>query len=174
MQKIYLVILFSLLAVISLLVIVTKGQPVLVRKKVMLGLLIMSLTTPAATIVSCKSGTLVQDTIWEKQGWIDSDTYRIKASGEPQKNIKDITMIQESAKRNAVLNAQYMIREEFKPQPMAACGGIGSYDFALNYEIQGIIKGGSVKAVRYKDLICEIIYEVRAKDLRKKVQSLSY
>lgn len=174
MQKIFIAGLIIIMAFISLLVILTKGQPLLVRKKIMLGLLIMSLTAPAATVVSCKSGTLFQDEIWEKHGWIDNDTYLIKASGEAQKNLKDVRMFQESAKRNAILNAQYMIKEKFQPQPMASCGGMGSYDISLEKEIQGIIKGGSVKAVRYKDLTCEIIYEVRAKDLRKKVQSLSY
>ena len=177
MSKIHIAILFIVLIFISLLAILTKGQPLLVRKKIMLGLLLMSLTAPAATIVSCKSGSLFQDDIWEKQGWIDDDTYRIKAAGTPKRSFTGVLQLKESAKAAAVLMAQYEIIRNFKPHLNESCAGINSYEsprFALSKDIEKIIKDGKIVAEKYdKEYNCEIIYEARAKDFKKLVESQS-
>lgn len=173
MHKFYITILFILLAFISLLVILTKGQPALVRKKIMLGLLIMSLTAPAATVVSCKSGSSISQNVWMTEGWVDRDTYRIISFGAPGKGTTDPGEIKERARKNAVLNAHYTIIERFKGSRIESCGGIIDYDYldSLIRELLPVIKNGKIIAERYdENLNCEIVYEIKAKNLRKTVR----
>ncbi len=175
MQKIYIAALLILLASISLLVLLTRGQPVLVRKKIMLSLLIMSLTAPSATVVSCKSGSSLQDEIWERDGWIDSNTFRIYATGIPKSGAVSVIHKKGSAHESAVLRAQLMIMEKFKGAMVESCGGMVDYDkdfLRVEKAFMPIIKKGKVVAERYdEEFNCNIVYEITSKDLKKKVQT---
>lgn len=172
MQKIYIAALLILLAFTSLLVLLTRGQPVLVRKKIMLGLLFISLTAPAATVVSCRTGSAVNNEIWLKEGWIDNSTYRILATGKAEKRFSSIDLKKASAKRNAVINAQYQMLERFKPPTKAACADYEMPDYQVIREINVLVKSGTVKSERYNaDYSCEIVYEVKAAGFKQKVQN---
>jgi len=176
MHKIYLIMLFVSLALISILVILTGKQPVLVRKKVLLGLLIVSLTAPAATIVSCKSGAFIQKDVWQTEGWVNGDTLRVISTGTPKAGLKNETVKKGTAKEGAILFAQKKIIEKIVGQRIESCGGMRGDEIEpinLAKELAPVIKNGKVIAERYDaDFNCEIIYEISSKDLKKRIESL--
>ena len=177
MQKGYLVSLYAALGFITLLVLLTKGHPVLVRKKVFLGLLILSLTAPAASLVSCKSGgkSIVQKDVWHTEGWYDEDTYRIYSSGMPKDGLTNKIQRKGTARESAILLAQKNIMEKFKPVRSEACADYSLDNYTVSKELAGIIKGGTIIAERFDDEEnCEIMYEVKSKGLKKIVLGAAY
>jgi len=175
MQKLYLISLYIALGFITLFVILTKGQPLLMKRKVMIGMLILSLTAPAVTLVSCKSGNQVTASkdIWQSEGWIDRDTFRIMATGNPRKGLTSDAQKKGTAREAAVLIAQIRILEKFNGDKIESCGGFSDYEqshvTALK-EYNAIIKNGVVIAEKYDDQFnCDIIYEVKYPGLKKKV-----
>ena len=74
----------------------------------------IAMFTVILILSGCAGGGMVQDVSYGTDGWIDSDTYRIAAVGVPNHRITDIEDKRMSAKRAAILNAQYMISERFK------------------------------------------------------------
>ena len=176
MQKGYLMYLYAGLMLTSILVIMTKGKPALVRRKVLLGLLIFSLTAPAVTLVSCKSGgkSIVQKDVWQTEGWVDEDTYRIYASGMPKEGLTNKIQRKGTSRESAILLAQKNIIEKFKPIRSEACADYSSGNYALSKELVGVIKGGTIIAERFDvEENCEIIYEVKSKGLKNKIQEYS-
>ena len=178
MQKTYIVMLYVLLGLISFLFLLTKSQPLLLKRKFILGMLLMMLTAPSASLLSCRSGqtkSFLQKDIWETSGWVDGDTYRMKSTGVPKPGLTHPAQKKGTAKESAILNAQYYIIEKFRPAINESCASMSNYEsssIAVSKEITGIIKGGSVIADRYnEDYSCEIIYEVKSPDLKRKVES---
>lgn len=110
-------------------------------------------------------------------GWHDSETYVITAIGIPSDKLKDIEERKKSARRAAILNAQYMILEKFMGSKIEA-GGIVYYEDAqaVKYamgkkEIIQIIKNGTVIRESYDDeQNCEITYTIHGPDLKKKCE----
>jgi len=170
MQKIYIIILFAVMCFVSLLVIVTKGQPVLVRKKIILGLLIMSLTAPSASVVSCKSGTSVFKDVWKSEGWVNEDTFRIISTGIPKTGINNPDERKDSAKKHAVLNAQQQITERFRDSRTEACSGVPEFTYSwdtVEPQLKAALKNGKTLAEHYDDEDnCEIVFEVKMKNLK--------
>jgi hypothetical protein len=115
-----------------------------------------------------------------KQGWIDGDTYRLMAVGVFNSRMKDIEDKKTSAKRFAILNAQYQIAEKFKGMLIkGATGIIPDEEYRKELEkqnekdlndIKNSIKNGKIIKETYDaEQNCEILYEVRMKDLKRKV-----
>lgn len=176
MQKTGLIILYILFGLFTVLVIITRGQPVLVRKKVLLGLLILSLTAPAATLVSCSTGETrspAQKDVWQSEGWIDGDTYRIMAGGMPKNNAKTEAEKKSSARENALLFARTMILDRFRGVRIESCGGVVDYDeltSTVQKQFGEIIKNGRVIAEKYdEEYNCYVVYEVKSPGLKKRV-----
>lgn len=176
MQKLYLTGLYAALGLITLLVILTKGKPVLVRRKVFLGLLILSLTAPAASLVSCMTGDTkagVQKDVWQTAGWVDGDTFRIMAGGMPGQDAKTEAEKKSSARENAIMFARAMIAERFRGVRTESCSGIVDYaDLTVTIQKQfgEIIKNGRVIAEQYDaEYNCDVIYEVKSPGLKKRV-----
>lgn len=183
MQKPYLIVLYVALGFITAAVIVTRGKPVLVRKRVLLGLLILSVTTAPAALVSCrstneKSVEREERDVWQSEGWVDEDTFRILATGPADRVIKDAEEKKKSARNNAVRYAQSMIAERFNSAKYESCGGMVDYDtsrFAVQKQFGGIIKNGRIIAERfYEDFSCDIIYEVKSPGLKEKILGRGY
>ncbi len=62
-------------------------------------------------------------------------------------NLKTKTARRESAKRAAILNAQYQVLEKFKGSKIEGAAGMSDFEntgIAIAQEIQGVVKGGSV------------------------------
>jgi len=153
---------------------VIKIMEDLIMKKFML--LSLALTMGLAfTFVSCAGsiGGTVKGKSYRTEGWIDANTYRIAAAGVPTKTLTNKVQRRESAKRAAILNAQYQVLEKFKGSKIEGAAGMSNFEMtgmAVAQEIKGVVKGGSVRRVTYDDDDnCEIIYEVKAKGLKKKV-----
>ena len=175
MQKIYVTGLYVSLGVVSLLALITLGRGRFVKRKMVISTMIFVLTGAAAGIPSCgtvnrKDQIKVNDTWvdkWKFQGWVDNDTFRIIGAGESKPGMKDEKK-KEYAKRSAVLNAQYYMKEKIQPEPNAACCGMGRMENPrVIQELNGIIKGGTVIEERYdREFNCEIIYEIKHKNLK--------
>lgn len=167
-----------LFTVVSLLAILAKGQPVFVRKKILPGLLILSLTAPSATVVSCKSKERVQKEMWQKEGWIDNNTFRTFATGLPQSGAKSVIHKKGTARAAAIILAQHQIIERFKGAGVESCGGMPDYEkdiLRIEKELMPVIKNGKVVAERYdNEFNCDIVYEINLKDLKKKVYGYTF
>ncbi|MCL1911901.1 MAG: hypothetical protein FWG13_06825 [Leptospirales bacterium] len=120
-------------------------------------------------------GGLVDGKSYKSEGWIDDDTYRTAAIGVPKKGLTSQLQRKATAKEAAKMAAQFAILEKFKGAKVEGAAGMQDFELtgiAVAKEVEGIVKGGSVVSEKYNDDDeCEIIYEVRAKGLKKKVQS---
>ena len=130
----------------------------------------------AFALTSCggsKIGGTVSGKTYKAEGWIDDDTYRIAAAGVPNSKLSNKVQRRESSKRAAILNAQYQVLEKFKGSTIEGAAGMSDFEstgIAIAQEVGGVVKGGSVVSATYDDDDnCEIIYEVKAKGLKKKV-----
>src|SRR4030042_1927825 len=135
----------------------------------------------STTFVSCSGwmrGGAADGETMSTVGWIDDDTYRISAEGDPGQSLEDIGERKERAKRAAVMNAQYYITEKFKNSKIDGRSGMENFEMTgltVARELKAIIKRGSVYKVNWDDAQnCEIIYEVKAKDLKKKVSGADW
>jgi len=135
------------------------------------------------TLTSCSSkgnklGGTVEGETYKTEQWVDKDTYRIAAAGVSNSKLTNKIQRRESAKRAAILNAQYQVLEKFKGSTIEGAAGMSNFEstgIAIAQEVSGYVKGGSVVKATYDDEDnCEIIYEVKAKDLKKKVEAASW
>ena len=135
----------------------------------------------AFTFVSCGGSSIggtVQGEKFKTEGWIDNDTYRLAAAGVPNSKLKNKVQRRESAKRAAILNAQYQVLEKFKGSKIEGAAGMSDFEstgIAIAQEVSGVVKGGSVQSVTYdEEDNAEIIYEVKAKNLKNKVAAADW
>jgi len=108
--------------------------------------------------------------------WIDNDTYRLHAAAAPSKKLRDAEREERRkySKRIAILNAQYQIIEKFKGIPLEAATGIMGSDPAavgVAKDLKEAVKRGTVISESFdEEDNCEVLYEVKDKALKKKVQ----
>ncbi|MCL1832938.1 MAG: hypothetical protein FWG49_00390 [Leptospirales bacterium] len=133
------------------------------------------------TLTSCgekKLGGTVEGETYTTEKWVDENTYQIAASGVSNSKLSNKIQRRESAKRAAILNAQYQVLEKFKGSTIEGAAGMSDFEstgIAIAQEVSGYVKGGSVKKATYdEEDNCEIIYEVKAKGLKKKVEAASW
>ena len=135
------------------------------------------------TFTSCggggnKLGGTVEGEKFKTEQWVDENTYRIAAAGVSNSKLSNKIQRRESAKRAAILNAQYQVLEKFKGSSIEGAAGMSDFEstgIAIAQEVSGIVKGGSVVSATYdEEDNCEIIYEVKAKGLKKKVEAASW
>jgi len=132
-------------------------------------------------LTSCggpKIGGTVQGETFTTEGWVDDDTFRIAAAGIPKKEMTNKVQRREASKRAAILNAQYQVIEKFKGSKIEGASGMENFEMtgiAIAQELRAVTKGGSVQKVTYDDEDnCEVIYEVKAKGLKKKVAAADW
>jgi hypothetical protein len=147
-------------------------------KKLFLMTLVLAM---GLVFTSCGGGGIggtVKGETFKGEKWVDDDTFQLAASGVANSKLKNKVQRRESAKRAAILNAQYQILEKFKGSKIEGAAGMSDFEstgIAIAQEIQGVVKGGSVKNFTYdEEDNCEIIYEVKAKGLKKKVQAADW
>jgi hypothetical protein len=133
------------------------------------------------TFTSCAGGKLggtVQGETFTSEGWIDDDTYRTTAVGIAKKTLTNKTQRRASAKTAAKLAAQYAVLEKFKGSKIEGAAGMSDFEstgIAIAQEVSGMVKGGSVVKETYNEEDdCEIVYEVKAKGLKKKVSAAEW
>ncbi|MCP4136241.1 MAG: hypothetical protein GY754_35050 [bacterium] len=125
-----------------------------------------------------KIGGQVKGESFKTEGWVDKNTYRLASSAMATRTITNKVARRESAKRAAILNAQYQILEKFKGSTIEGAAGMSSFEMtgmAVAQEVKGTVKGGSVRKVTYdEEDNCEIIYEVKGKNLKGKVSAAEW
>ena len=125
-----------------------------------------------------KIGGQVEGETFKTEGWVDDNTYRLAAAGVAKSTLKNKVARRESAKRAAILKAQYQVLEKFKGSKIEGAAGMSDFEMtgiAIAQEIQGVVKGGSVASATFdEEDNCEIIYEVKAKGLKKKVSAAEW
>jgi hypothetical protein len=113
-----------------------------------------------------------------KEGWCDEHTFRMHATGVSRKKYTDPEERKKDSRYAAILNAQYQILEKFKGAKIEAATGIMESDktgIALAAELKKYIKNGTVIAERYdEEQNCEIVFEIKAKHLKKKIQAAEW
>lgn len=127
---------------------------------------------------SNKIGGTVKGQTFKTEGWLNENTFRLAAAGAPKRTLTNKVARRESAKRAAILNAQYQVLEKFKGAKLEGASGMSDFEMtgiAIAQEVQGVVKGGSVQSVTYDaEDNCEIIYEVKARGLKKKVSAATF
>ena len=172
----YLIFLSIAFTTISLLVILTKGKSPLVKKKLFLGGLIISLTATTFNcstrpMISCYSKPIPQ------YHWIDNSTYRSIGVGTPNNNLKNRYARKASARENALLNAKESAKDNFTNLYF-------SYNVhkninkkaieKLNIKIDEFIQKGKIFKVTYSYIDeCELVFEISRQDLKKCIQSIN-
>ncbi len=109
-------------------------------------------------------------------GWVDDDTYRVTAMGEPKAGLTEKAQKQETARDAAILAAQYKTLTEIRNSIISSVENTGSLYSETGRDpkqLIGTIKGGGVAVSLFdENSNCYIIYEVSRKDLKK--NALSY
>ncbi len=109
-----------------------------------------------------------------KTGWIDDHTFRIESSGGSDREENDIERQKAQALSAAILMAQKEIYEKLYGYRFAGIDGNFNEDMEKQKvirEFRAIVEKGIVKEKvwNHKDRFYEIIYQVKAKNLKKMV-----
>ena len=127
---------------------------------------------------ACGGGTIggtVEGQSYTSEGWLDDNTYRTTGVGVPKKGYTNKVQRRQTAKRAAIIAAQYAVLEKFTGSKVEGAAGMQDFELtgiAVAQEVQGVIRGGSVVKETFDDEDnCEVIYQVQAKGLKKRVQS---
>lgn len=108
------------------------------------------------------------------EGWIDDNTFRTTAMGVPKATETNKTKRKIQSKEAAILMAQKTVLEKFKGARLQGASGAADGELtgiAIAKEFGGMVKGGSVIKVSWnkQDQSCEVVYEVKARNLKKRV-----
>ena len=143
----------------------------------------------AFTFIACGGGSKTKSSgagldgktqTYRTEWWVDENTYRLRAGGAPGANQegKNKMVRRESARRAAILNAQFQVLEKFKGSSVQGAAGMSDFELtgiAISQEVEGVVKGGSVIEATYdSDDNCEVLYEVKARGLKKKVENATW
>ncbi len=130
----------------------------------------------AAFITSCgprQLGGQIKGDSYVTEGWVNNDTFRVTATSAPKAGLTNKTQRRATAKESAIMMAQKTMIEKFKGARLEGASGsadAASTGIAIMKEFSGTVKGGSVIRETYNDEDdCEIIYELIAPGLKKKV-----
>ena len=144
----------------------------------MKGHLIIAITACVATIIagliSCSGKNIQNNTDYADgaiEGWINEDTYQLAAGGTPVRSLKVIEQRKESARLDAITNARCQIIEKFTgvkiKKDELKNNDMGN--ISIPEEIKDIVKSGIVKKTVWDyDENCEIIFEIKSSNLKKK------
>ena len=110
-------------------------------------------------------------------GWMDDNTYRISATGEPKNGISSIIQKKISAKDAAVKAAQISLIEKLKGEEHNIPVRVDEYYSGINPEadeLQTVIKKGRIIKETYNEqMVCEIVYEIHSPGLKKIISRIN-
>ncbi len=143
-------------------------------------LLLLFLTIAISSVPSCRTKynpDYVNKSEFMTNGWVDNNTLRISASGEPRKNIASVIQKKFSAKDAALKSARLKLTQKFQSKK-----NISSIRVDENYagtntetdEILSAIRNGKILKETYDDeQVCDIVYEITSPGLKKKIPGSS-
>ncbi|RME89460.1 MAG: hypothetical protein D6767_08405 [Candidatus Hydrogenedentota bacterium] len=114
---------------------------------------------------------------YQTEGWLDDDTFQVRALGAPNPNAKGFVRRRTQAEEAALLAAQKRVVELLVGAKISAASGSDSGEstgVAITKELDGVVKGGTiVKKTFDSEDNCEITYRIHAKGLKKMAQALA-
>jgi hypothetical protein len=120
---------------------------------------------------SCATSSVNTETDSKNPGWIDDNTFFVTTIGKPVGKYDNVKERRNSARRAAVINAQFRILKKFKKMNSAETGRPAvspAVRASQAAKINSIIKSGKIQSEKFdKSDNCEIIYKVRYKNLKK-------
>jgi len=134
----------------------------------------------AGFFYSCgnKVDTTLQGKSFVTEGWVDDDTFRVSAVGSWPERAKDKNPIVKRtlACEAALVMAQKMVVEKLVGASLEGTSGVVDGEaagLAVKKKFGGYIRGGSVvKKTITPEYYCEVVYEIKAKNLKQRVKEL--
>ena len=118
-------------------------------------------------LISCASSpsnTQIDGKDYITEGWVDDDTFQVKALGAPSPKAKGFVKRRTQSKEAALLSAQKRVVELLVGAKIT--GASGSQDgestgIIVTKEFEGVVKGGAIINTSYDEADnCEITYRV--------------
>ena len=107
------------------------------------------------------------------EGWSNDNTYFVTAVGFPRRDSTESIKRRYSSKEAAIMSAQKTIIEKFKGTRLKSSATAKNGELVesvIQKELGGVIAGGSITSEKYDERDnCQIIYEVSAPDLKRRV-----
>jgi len=122
---------------------------------------------------SCSVLSQLLENYGDNEGWVDDDTYRIIADGKSA-NTRDIDEKLKSSESAAVKKAQLIILKKFNILETEYSDiNNNPTNIALVEELKAIILTGKIIEKNYSlnNEECSIVYEIRSKGLKEKVEA---
>jgi len=152
-------------------------------KRILVLWIAIALVLPVA-LTSCAGGKKrsglggqVEGESFVTEGWDGDNIYRTTATGSPGAKFKEKSAViqKNAAKEAARLLAVNNVLKKFKGEKIEAASGMANFEttgIAVSSEVEGFVRGGSIIKETYnEEYDCEIVYEVRAQNLKKMVRS---
>ncbi len=127
------------------------------------------------THTACSSSKLDINSVRDSKGWIDNNTYAIIAVGRPVRTHANARQLKNSARRAAVMNARFKILKRFKAlnRRKSSKGDPPRTRLKQTIMIRDIIKNGKVVYEKFDQRHnCEIIYQIRHKELKRLIENV--
>ncbi len=106
-------------------------------------------------------------------GWVDGDTFRVRSEALSRRQSEERQLRRADSKRLAVQQAQDSVIEKFVRDRVKHATKVldpRSTGVAITNEFGGVVKKGDIMREKYDERdACEIIYEVKSPDLKKRV-----
>ena len=102
------------------------------------------------------------------EGWQDSDSFVVHASGQADKELTKPADQRRSARKNALMLAKVRCYEKFIGERLAA--GLNYSAKAMRREYGAVIDGGKIAAIRWEDdRLCTIAFRVESPGLKDRI-----
>ena len=131
----------------------------------------------ACTSPSERSQLAGETTDYETEGWLDDDTFQVRAIGAPSRKAKGFVKRRTQSEEAALMSAQKRVVELLVGADVR--GASGSQDgeatgIVITKEFEGFLKGGAIirKSFDPNDN-CEIVYRIHADGLKDQAESLA-
>ncbi len=137
--------------------------------------IIIALILISAGMISCTGKNVTdksESAIDNLEGWINDDTYQLAAGGIPVRSLKMIDQRKESARLDAILNAQYQIIMQFTGLQIKRkeLKNINLGEAPVSNELKSILRQGIVKKTVWDyEENCELLFEIKYPGLKAKV-----
>lgn len=141
----------------------------------------ISLVLGLAGLVACGGSASTKSQLkgdvedYQSEGWLNDETFQVRALGAPNPDAKGFVRRRTQAERAALLNAQARVIELLVGAKVEGAEGMDSGEstgFAMTKEFEAVLKGGQIIKKSYDaDDNCEIVYRIHGKDLKKRAES---
>ncbi|MFC1670385.1 hypothetical protein ACFL20_08325 [Spirochaetota bacterium] len=137
--------------------------------------ILLSITVFAVALISCgvSRSQIKGGQTYVTEGWVNSNTFRVKAVGVPKKGLTNKYQRRATAKEAALIMAQKRIIEKFVGAAIEGASGMAdaqSTGIAVAKEFSGFVKGGSIVKETYdNEQNCEVVYQVESRGLKKRI-----